>query len=60
MTVAEDPNNADDTAREGSFTTGGFVAIELVDENGTKVDNFGDGAIKVAMKVDKKPSTLVL
>ncbi|MCG7563832.1 hypothetical protein [Pseudoalteromonas sp. McH1-42] len=53
LTVAEDPNDEAGTAREGSFTTGGFVAIELVDENGTKVDNFGDGAIKVAMKIDK-------
>ncbi|MCO7188059.1 MULTISPECIES: hypothetical protein [unclassified Pseudoalteromonas] len=52
LTVAED----EATSREGSFSTGGFVAIELVDENGTKVDNFADGDIKVAMKIDKNTS----
>ncbi|TMP26173.1 hypothetical protein CWB99_19525 [Pseudoalteromonas rubra] len=52
LTVSEDET----TSREGSFATGGFVAIELVDENGTKVDNFADGDIKVAMKVDKNTS----
>jgi hypothetical protein len=52
LTVAENET----TNREGSFSTGGFVAIELVDENGTKVDNFAGGDIKVAMKIDKKTS----
>ncbi len=52
LTVAED----DTTNREGSFATGGFVAIELVDENNNKVDNFDGGSIKVAMKIDKNTS----
>ncbi|QTL37055.1 hypothetical protein [Pseudoalteromonas viridis] len=52
LTVAEN----DTTNREGSFATGGFVAIELVDENNNKVDNFDGGSIKVAMKIDKNTS----
>ena len=47
------------------FTTAGFVAIELTDEEGNKVKEFGDSgevdedgnpiknSIEVAMKVDK-------
>ncbi|ESP95143.1 MULTISPECIES: hypothetical protein [Pseudoalteromonas] len=43
---------------EGNFTTGGFVAIELVNEQGEKVKTFGDGnSITVAMKVDKDTRT---
>ncbi|KZN51407.1 hypothetical protein [Pseudoalteromonas luteoviolacea] len=43
---------------EGNFTTGGFVAIELVNEQGEKVKSFGEGkSIKVAMKVDKTTRT---
>ncbi|WP_046005051.1 hypothetical protein [Pseudoalteromonas rubra] len=52
LTVAEDET----TNREGSFATGGFVAIELIDENNNKVDNFDGGSIKVAMKIDKNTS----
>ncbi|MBQ4838305.1 hypothetical protein [Pseudoalteromonas luteoviolacea] len=43
---------------EGNFTTGGFVAIELVNEQGEKVKTFGEGkSITVAMQVDKSTRT---
>ena len=46
-----------DSAVSGSFTSGGFVAIELVDDEGNKVKSFGEGnSITVAMEVDKKTS----
>lgn len=51
--------NSDTEQVEGSFTSGGFVAIELVDDEGNKVSTFGedDGgepiSIEVAMQVDK-------
>jgi len=44
---------------DGSFTSGGFVAIELVDDEGNKVSTFGEDengnpiALTVAMQVDK-------
>lgn len=51
------PDN--DETVEGSFTSGGFVAIELVDDEGNKVSTFGEDengnpiALTVAMQVDK-------
>ncbi|MDP2634059.1 MULTISPECIES: hypothetical protein [unclassified Pseudoalteromonas] len=46
-----------DSQVDGSFTSGGFVAIELVDDEGNKVSTFGEGnTITVAMEVDKKTS----
>tara|TARA_Y100000034_G_scaffold36122_1_gene44411 strand:- start:2925 stop:4898 length:1974 start_codon:yes stop_codon:yes gene_type:complete len=57
------PASADrETALEGNFTTGGFVAIELTDDAGNKVKTFGkdsegnDNTLEVAMKVDKNTS----
>ncbi|HEA17311.1 MAG TPA: hypothetical protein ENH88_12865 [Pseudoalteromonas prydzensis] len=55
LSVASDPNSTEQV--EGSFTSGGFVAIELVDDAGKKVKSFGEGnSITVAMQVDKKTS----
>ena len=55
LSVATDPNSTEQS--EGSFTSGGFVAIELVDDEGNKVSTFGEGnTITVAMEVDKKTS----
>ena len=55
LSVASDPNSTEQV--EGSFTSGGFVAIELVDDAGNKVKSFGEGnSITVAMQVDKKTS----
>ncbi|TGE85363.1 hypothetical protein C7Y70_01220 [Pseudoalteromonas sp. KS88] len=55
LSVATDPNSTEQS--EGSFTSGGFVAIELVDDEGNKVSTFGEGnSITVAMEVDKKTS----
>ncbi|WP_149982109.1 hypothetical protein [Pseudoalteromonas rhizosphaerae] len=55
LSVASDPNSTDQV--QGSFTSGGFVAIELVDDAGNKVKSFGAGnSITVAMQVDKKTS----
>lgn len=46
-----------DVTSTGSFTSGGFVAIELVDGEGNKVKNFGPGnTLTVAMQVDKNTS----
>ncbi len=58
LSVAADPNDeSSDEQVEGSFTSGGFVAIELVDDEGNKVSSFGEGnTITVAMQVDKKTS----
>ncbi|NNG44395.1 hypothetical protein HJP15_15940 [Pseudoalteromonas sp. NEC-BIFX-2020_002] len=48
-----------DDAEVGSFTSGGFVAIELTDDAGNKVKTFGNDAdnkpitLEVAMKLDK-------
>ncbi|QLJ08941.1 hypothetical protein IT970_03590 [Pseudoalteromonas sp. A41-2] len=50
------PDGTDSTV-DGSFTSGGFVAIELVDDEGNKVSTFGPGnSITVAMQVDKNTS----
>ncbi|MCG7535135.1 hypothetical protein [Pseudoalteromonas sp. OOF1S-7] len=52
------PESADTANVNGSFTTGGFVAIELVDSQNRKVKNFGknadnqDNTLEVAMQVD--------
>lgn len=55
LSVATDSDGTEQT--EGSFTSGGFVAIELVDEEGNKVSTFGEGnTITVAMEVDKNTS----
>ncbi|GMM85944.1 hypothetical protein [Pseudoalteromonas sp. MTN2-4] len=63
---AADTDNAEETAQNGSFTTAGFVAIELTDEDGNKVKEFGDSgevdedgnpiknSIEVKMQVDVK------
>lgn len=46
-----------DVTSTGSFTSGGFVAIELVDDEGNKVKSFGPGnTLTVAMQVDKNTS----
>ncbi|QPB82010.1 hypothetical protein CWC22_002905 [Pseudoalteromonas rubra] len=53
LTVAQNET----TNIDGAFSTGGFVAIEMVDEEGNKVSKFGEGnSIQVAMKVDKATS----
>jgi hypothetical protein len=61
---ASDEAGAEDAPQAGSFTTAGFVAIELTDEEGNKVKQFGDSgetdangdpipnSIEVAMQVD--------
>ncbi|RZM83682.1 hypothetical protein C3B51_05990 [Pseudoalteromonas rubra] len=59
LTVAA-PESEDAANVSGSFTTGGFVAIELVDSQNRKVKNFGknadnqDNTLEVAMQVDAK------
>ena len=51
-----DPDDADSNV-SGSFTSGGFVAIELTDDAGNKVKTFGEGnSLTVAMQVDKNTS----
>ncbi|WP_125558270.1 hypothetical protein [Pseudoalteromonas rubra] len=53
LTVAQNET----TNIDGAFSTGGFVAIEMVDEEGNKVSKFGEGnSIQVAMKVDQATS----
>jgi hypothetical protein len=61
---AADTDNAEEAAQNGSFTTAGFVAIELTDDAGNKVKEFGDSgevdadgnpvknSIEVKMQVD--------
>ncbi|MGS0534756.1 hypothetical protein [Pseudoalteromonas sp. SaAl2] len=49
----------DGNTTQGAFTTGGFVAIELTDEDGNKVKKFGDGnSIEVTMQVDKNTNNV--
>jgi len=50
------PDGSDSNV-SGSFTSGGFVAIELTDDAGNKVKTFGEGnSLTVAMQVDQNTS----
>jgi hypothetical protein len=58
LSVAVQPESETEDAQEGDFITGGFVAIEITDEAGNKVKNFGkdaqgnDNFIEVKMQID--------
>ena len=51
-------SDGDGGETSGNFTTGGFVAIELVNSQGESVKSFGEGnTLSVAMQVDKNTQT---